>query len=173
VVPQVFVARFLGDEREGAAGLEPALVDVGERGDSLAPGRRLELVHRDQLALEMMAEETAVSNERVRPAFDRVELAVVVERAYDERVDRQQRRRADDAPEQRIVIADDRVLHRVREQQQHDEVERVELRQLAFPRDAQSDEEKDVDDDRADQLLDERNAGHDEGRPHVEGGRGR
>ena len=58
----------------------------------------------------------------------------------------EQRRRADDPANERIVIADDRVLHRVRQQQQHDEIERIELRQLAFAGEAKSDQEKGVDD---------------------------
>ena len=52
----------------------------------------------------------------------------------------EQRGRAPTMPaNQRIVIADDRVLHRVRQQEQDDEIERIELRQLAFAGEAESD----------------------------------
>ena len=86
----------------------------------------------------------------------------MVERADDDRVDEEQRRRADDAADQRIVIADDRVLHRVRQQEQHDEIERVELRQLAFAGESESDEKEPVDDERPEELLENRNAGLEE-----------
>ena len=66
---------------------------------------------------------------------------------------------ADEAADERIVIADDRVLHRVRQQQQHDEIERIELRQLAFSGEAESEQEKRVDDHRAKELLGDRDLG--------------
>ena len=74
----------------------------------------------------------------------------------------QQRAAADDPADERVVVADDRVLHRVREQEQHDEVERIELRQLAFAGESKSAEEKRVDGDRPEELLGDRNAGREE-----------
>jgi len=98
------------------------------------PSRRgLQLGDRDQLALEVMTENAAVANEVVGLSLDLVQLAVVIEHPDDHRVDQQQRRRSDDAARERIVVPDDRVLHRVRQQEQDDEIKRVYLRQLAFP----------------------------------------
>ena len=54
----------------------------------------------------------------------------------------EQRGRADEPANERIVIADDRVLHGVRQQEQDDEIERIELRQLPFAGEAKSAEQK-------------------------------
>jgi hypothetical protein len=63
-------------------------------------------------------------------------------------VDRQQRRRADDAPGDGVVLPDDRVLDGVGQRQQHDEIERVELRELPFAGEPQHEDQKRIDDDR-------------------------
>ena len=52
-----------------------------------------------------------------------------------------------------MIFADDRVLHGVGDGQQHHQVERVELRQLAFARQPQADNEEDVYHDGPDDLL--------------------
>ena len=78
------------------------------------------------------------------------------EEADDEVVHHQQRDGTDQPSGDRVVVADDRVLHRVRQREQHDEVERVELRQLAFAEDAQQHDEEDIDDDRPQDLLQQR-----------------
>ena len=76
--------------------------------------------------------------------------------------------RADQTANERIVIADDRVLHRVGEQEQHDEIERVELRQLALAGEPEPDEQERVDDERANELFADRDAGDEEvGRDRV------
>ena len=72
---------------------------------------------------------------------------MAVRQSHDGVVDRQQRRGADQPAGDRVVLADDRVLHRVRNRQQHDEIERIELRQLALPGEPQHHDEKRVDDD--------------------------
>ena len=51
------------------------------------------------------------------------------------------------------VVADNRVLHRVRQHQQDDQIERVELRQLALAADAEDEDEGEVDDGRPQDLL--------------------
>jgi len=124
----LFIRRLFLNEGERTAGLEPAFLHVRQRRDSLSPCRGLQLGHRDQLALEVVAEQPTISDERVGFALDRLELPVMVEHPDQHRVHDQQRRGPRDAADERIVIADDRVLHRVGQQQEHDEVERVELR---------------------------------------------
>ena len=52
-------------------------------------------------------------------------------------------------PDQAVVVADDRVLHGVGDRQQHDEVERVQLRQFALAGEPEADDQEDVDEDRA------------------------
>ena len=79
-----------------------------------------------------------------------------VEEPDDEVIDGQQRRGADDAAGDAVVFADDRVLHGVGQREQHDQVERVELRQFAFAREAQADDEENVNHDRPQHLLRDR-----------------
>ena len=68
-------------------------------------------------------------------------------------VDEQQRRRPDDPAGHRVVVADDRVLDGVRQSQQNDQVERVELRQLALAGQPETDDQERVDQDGAQDLL--------------------
>jgi len=58
----VLVRRLFLDERERSARFQLALLHVRERGDSLSPGRRLELGDGDQFALEMVSQEPPVSD---------------------------------------------------------------------------------------------------------------
>ena len=78
---------------------------------------------------------------------------VAAHHPHDEGVEGHQ----DDGPEQaarhRVVVADDGVLHHVAEEQQHDEVERVELGQVAFSAQPQQEEDAAVDGGGADGLL--------------------
>jgi len=104
----------------------------------------------------MVSQDAPVSNEVVGPPLDLVQLAIVIEEANDDGVHDEEHRRADDSADERIVVADDGVLHRVRQQEQDDEVERIDLRQLALAGEPQSDEEKPVDDDRPQDLLENR-----------------
>ena len=75
------------------------------------------------------------------------------EKSDHEIIRHQQRDRADRPAGHRVVIADDRVLHGVRKRQQHDEIEWIELRQLAFPEHAQQHDQHDVDDDGPDDFF--------------------
>ena len=67
-------------------------------------------------------------------------------------------RGADDAAGDGVVVADDRVLDGVRERQQHDQVERIELSELALAGQSQADDQEDVDQDRADDLFEDGDA---------------
>ena len=70
-----------------------------------------------------------------------------------------QRDRAQQPADEAVVVADHRVLHDVRQEQQHHQVERVELRQVPLPRQAEQQEDAEVHRDGADHLLGERDAG--------------
>jgi len=100
VVPHVFVGRLLLYERERAASLQPTFVDVCQRFDPLPARRRLELRDGDQLALQVVAKDSSVADERVRPAFNRVELPVVIEEPNDDRIQDEQHSRAGDSADQ-------------------------------------------------------------------------
>jgi len=54
------------------------------------------------------------------------------------------------------AVADNRVLHRVRQREQHDQVERVQLRQFAFAGQPQADDQKDIDQNRPDDFFQNR-----------------
>src|SRR6266446_6003859 len=60
---------------------------------------------------------------------------------------------AEQPAREREVVADDRVLDDVRQQQQNDEVERVQLRDRALPGEVQEDDEREIDGNRANRLL--------------------
>jgi len=83
----------------------------------------------------------------------------VVQGAHEQGINHEQRRRPGDPADERVVVADDRVLHRVGEKEQHDEVERVELRQFALARQAEANQQKRVDDQRPNDLLAEADPG--------------
>ena len=65
-----------------------------------------------------------------------------------------------EAADERIVVADDRVLNRVGERQQHHQVKGVHLPQLAAAADPQDDDQEDVHRDGPDDLLGQAGARH-------------
>src|SRR6185503_13962930 len=79
-----------------------------------------------------------------------------IEVAHQQGVDREQRGRADDTAGERGVVADDGVLHRVRQRQQNHQVERVELSQDPLAERAQRDDEQEIDGNRPDDFLQHR-----------------
>src|ERR1044072_2125307 len=101
----------------------------------------------------MLSNEATVVNELLGLSLEAVKFAKSKEYAHDDGVQHEERGGAYEPANQRIVIADDRVLNSVRQQEQNDESERIELRQLAFAREAKSDQQKGVDDRRANDLL--------------------
>ena len=74
-------------------------------------------------------------------------------RPGDDRVHADQRHRAEQPAEEAVVGADDRVLDHVRQEEQHHQVEGVELREVALPGQAQEQEDADVDGDGPEHLL--------------------
>ena len=88
-----------------------------------------------------------------RPSRSAGEALGAEEHADDEPVDGEQAEGADDAAGDGVVVADDGVLDGVGEREQDDEVEGVELRQLALAEDAQQHHQDQVDDGGASQLL--------------------
>ena len=100
--------------------------------------------------------DAAVLDERRRAALERAAEPRVEERVPDEQVVAEhEQRRAEEAPEQRVVVSDDRVLDDVREEQEHDQVEGGELRQLPLAREVDQDEEREVDGERPCGLVED------------------
>src|SRR5262249_12680123 len=112
------------------------------------------LGHGDKFTLEVLRLHFAVFDEHIRAAFDDlVESAVAVEEADDQIVHGQQGGGADDAAEDGVVVANDRVLDGVGQSKENDQIERVELGQFAFAGETQTDDEKNVNDYRTDDLF--------------------
>src|SRR6185503_3241085 len=97
-------------------------------------------------------------DQHVGVALDQaIDVLVLEQESHDHIIHEQQRDGPDDSAAHRIVVSDDRVLNRVRQCQQHYEVKRVELGQLALPRKPQADHQKKVDNHRTQDFLDYRN----------------
>src|SRR5207247_3251123 len=149
----------LPDERDRPARLEDGAVHLVERLEALLVRRRLELGERDQLGLQAIEADLPVLDEDVRLALDQtLEPLVAVEEADHERVRREQGRGAEQPAGDRVVVADDGVLHGVREREQHDQVEGIELRQLPLAGEPEADHQEGVDDDGPQHLLRDRHA---------------
>ena len=86
----------------------------------------------------------------------RVSLRRAEQQPHHQPVDSQQAEGADDAAGYRVVVADDGVLHGVRQRKQNHQVERVQLRQFALAKDPQQHHQHQVDDDWTKQLLQQR-----------------
>src|SRR5260221_5520820 len=154
----VRVARALPLHGERAARLEDAVLDFVDAFEALAPADAMELGDGDQFPGQFLLLDLSVADERrVAALQDLVEAAVPEEIADDDVVREEQREGADETAGHAVVVPDDRVLHRVGEREQHDEIERIELGQLALAEDPQEQDQEDVDEDRADDLLGEGN----------------
>ncbi len=81
------------------------------------------------------------------------QTATAHDREREGEVGDEERHRADPRAGDRVVVADDAVLHGVRDRQQDDEVERAELRELALAREAKRDHQEQVDEEGAQDLL--------------------
>src|SRR3954454_2239236 len=146
-------------EPDGAIGLEDRRADRLQRVVSLSLRDRAKLGLRDLLAPHRAVHELAVLDQIARRALEHpVGPRIAVRERLEREVDREQRERSDDRPGHRIVVADDPVLHRVRDEQKHEEVERVLLSKLALAEEAQDRQQEEVDDHGAKQLLANRDA---------------
>ena len=149
-----FRSRLLAGERNRAAGIERGAVHFSEVAESLFVRGGFEFLEREYFLRQLVLEDLPVFDQHRGLAFDQpVQFLVAEQKAHDEIVDQQQRRGADDAARHAVVVADDGVLHRVRQREQDDQIKRIELRQLALSRQAQSDHQKKIDDDRAQDFL--------------------
>ena len=78
---------------------------------------------------------------------------MVVEEANDQIVGDEQGSSADDSSQDAVILADDGVLHGVRQSQQDDQVKRVELDEFAFAGEPEANYQKRVDENWAKDLL--------------------
>ena len=100
----------------------------------------------------------------------RPETATAHDRERECEVRDEKRHRTDTCAGDRVVLADDAVLHRVRDGEQHDEVERAQLRELALAGEAEGDHEEPVHEQRAEDLLDDGDGESEHVVPHGHAG---
>ena len=149
--------RLLRKECQGASGLENGALYLVQRAESLLVGGFQDLHTRDRLVAEpFLPDLPALDQDHLFPFDETAHLLVSEQEADDEVIEDEQGRTADEAAGHGLVLSDDGVLHGVRQQEKDHEVERIELRQLALPRQTQTHDEKEVDDDRPGHLLGER-----------------
>src|SRR5437762_4833674 len=79
-----------------------------------------------------------------------------IEKADDDVIHGQKCYRTDDSARDGIVGSNDRVLHRIGQRQQHDKIERIELRQLTLACKAKRDDQEEVDQNRPDDFFKDR-----------------
>jgi hypothetical protein len=145
---------LLGDKAQRPAGLQNALIYFGQRSEPLSAGRGLQLGHGNEFPFQMVHANRAALDQNVSFPFDNlVELLVLVEKANDQIIDAEQRGSPEQASGKRIVVAYDGILHRVGKGHQHNQIEGIQLHQLALSRKPQHHHEKYIDDDRPEDFL--------------------
>ena len=108
----------------------------------------------DAFGAQAVVEHRPVAHQHVGVALDETLHPRMREHEADDHVvEDQQCRGADHAAEQRVVGADDGVLHGVRDREQDDQVEGVQLRQFPLAGQPQADDEEQVDQHRPHDLL--------------------
>src|SRR5512146_674637 len=124
---------------------------------ALAVNHLNELFYRERLAFERLFIDFSVSHQHSGTALKQVGQSWrAEERAYHQPVDGQEAKCADNASGHRVVFADDGVLYRIREREQHNKIERVQLCQFTLSKQAQQQHQHQVHDDGTGQLFDKR-----------------
>ena len=150
----VFGSRLSADEGKGAARLEDAFVNFGQRVEALFSGGSFELGGGDQFSFQPVRFDLSAFDQDIRLALhDLFQPVVAVEKTHYEIVDDQQGGGADDAAGDAVVVADDGVLHSVRKGEQDNEVEWIELHEFTLAGEPEAHDQKRVDEDRAKNFL--------------------
>src|SRR3954451_2960082 len=161
------VALAAAHEANAAVCLEDALLDLAEALEALALRHRHELRARDLLVPQRLQHRLAVHDHVARAAFEEaVRPRVAIGERPEQAVEAEDHRRADDRARHRVVVADDAVLDRVRDEQDHEQVERVLLRELALAEQAQREQQEAVDEHGAEGFLTDRHAHGEDRVPH-------
>jgi hypothetical protein len=135
--------RFL-DERDLAARLQDGPLDLRERRDALRPRLFEYLVLRQPLALEVVADPTAVLHEHDRLAVehDARLLRAAEPEVRDPGLQHRDRAAGEHQADDGVVALRHALLDQVAEHDEQDHVERLERRQLATPHDAREQQTK-------------------------------
>src|SRR5580693_4897983 len=118
---------------ELTAGLEAAVIDFRDVVAILKAHRVVEIAApQGQLPPRLLDNVAVADHGRRAPFEDLGGGGADGDQPVDRRVHRDQRDRPDQAADQGSVIADDRILHHIGQQEDHDEIERIHARQAAL-----------------------------------------
>src|SRR5580765_1390920 len=134
---------LLGDEADLAAALEHRPAHLLERVELALAGPLLELPAGQPLAREVRLEHAAVLDQHDRLAGEHLpHAAKAVVEVRDGHLQERDRARGEDETGHRVVALRHALLHEVTEHDQHDQVERLERRQLAAADDPRQEEDE-------------------------------
>src|SRR6266571_82648 len=150
--------RLARHDTDGTVLLENGEAHVRWLDDTRPAKRRVQILEGHALAREVIVQDATVVDEERRRRLEQPARALrAVGDLDDPPVQYQNDHGPDEPAEERVVRPDHRVLDDVRDQQQDDEVERRELADLTLAGEAERQEDEEVHDDRAHDLLVERN----------------
>src|SRR5205823_12539497 len=125
--------------------------------DAVLPDRRFDLLGGETLVPQPVWHERAILHEERRTALQQsLTEGGQTQQADDHEVHHEEHERRREATRQRNVGTDHRVLHGVRDQQDHHQVAGAHLTQLALAEQPEPEQDRQVDDRRADRDLPER-----------------
>ena len=164
----VVVRRLVGVEHaHDPVRLEDRGVDRAEVGEPLPAGDAAQVGERDAFTAQHPQVRPALLDQKAGLAFEQARHPGEIEDAPREhRVQPEQDERADDRAGDRHVVTDDAVLDRVCDQEQDEQVERVRLPEFPLAEDAQGNQQEEVDQDRAQDLLAETDLEMEHRMPH-------
>src|SRR4029077_4684196 len=117
-----------------------------------------ELGFRYAFLTEVFLDQLPVLDQRVRLALEPfLQLLVRIELPHQKTVDHDQRRRGQQAASDAVVVPDDRVLQCVGQNEDDDQVERVELGEQPLADEFERANQEGVHDERSKHLLEQRN----------------
>jgi hypothetical protein len=112
----------------------------------------------ESFALQCLAIDVPVVDQDSGTSFEgAVQSRGVEEKPNHDPIDGKQAEGANQTAGHRIVVADDGVLHRVREREQHDQIERIQLRELALAEQSEQQDQRQVYNYGAQELFNNRN----------------
>src|SRR5439155_5150084 len=125
-----------GNDADQPVRLGHGQVDVLEPLQALPPDRGQQVLLRQELLAQRPREELPVPDENPRVTLDKsLDVSAAEHHMRQEEVRGEQDAGTEQTADQRVVVPDHGVLEHVRQREEHDDVERGELAQLAPPED--------------------------------------
>src|ERR1700730_11108376 len=156
-------ARASGDDAHVPVLLEEGVADVADRDHPVVTEGGAEVPRPQALAPQVVAEDAAVPDEQSRGVLHHAVGPLEAEGdVRDHQVEQEDGGGPDESAPEGVVVADHRVLHHVADDEEHDQVEGAELAELPLAAEPEGDEEEQVHDHRADQLLGDADVGYED-----------